>query len=875
MKLTNFICVAIGLVIGSLISVTPSRAADTRQVYVVPFSHLDFFWGGTREECLARGNRIISRAIDLSKRYPEFRFLIEDNDFVANFMESRAGLPEAADLKRLVKSGQIEIAPKWVAAFQDLQDGEILARNLTYGQRYARSEFGVMPKTAHLGDIPGFTPQYPQILQKANVPYMVMTRMGPSDKSLFFWRAPDQSKVLTWFTLKGYGWGSHLGLQEDIDSARRSVIEKELAEVGATTNAPIFMNWGTDLWAPNEKLAQNLSVLNRDIPGAHFQFSTPDNYFESVAKLQGIPEVAGEIPSSWPNVVASLPHLWPLVIPATNTLLAAERFATINHALHYGQYPQSTFDFLWKKLIESTDHNHDGQGGWEGDERKRSYSELSILRGGEILRDSLRNIAERVKVPIKPSFPLVVFNPMGWKRDDVVNAHVTIYGDVVPGRIADYRKGMRLVDETGKSIPFRVEQYSENMSRALKIVFVAQDVPSLGYKTFYLTPSETADTFPNTATVSLDDVNDSKEPRRPLGFDEVENDYYKVSIDRATGRVTLFDKSLQRNVFQNMEIVGNEERGGNYIGIEPLSGRTFQASVDSIKVEENNDVRTVISIKQTLIDMPVVQRLTLYKALKRLDIENTIEWTQPRLVRMEQLFPYASHSARIQYGVPYGVNAADNLIPGSGPHLRDEITKESWLQSRHIQNWLSVEDSGSMAAISTDAVFVRLSDGAVRGQMLRGARYTSVKVVRDNLVTSMDYPPAGSYTFKYSITSGTGDWKTNRSYRTGLNFNNPLLPVSVVDELSEKILPPTNSFFSVEADDVVLSALKKADDGDGIVARLYETTGQPAATSFTFLGQARRSREVNLLEEGAQPVSSSPNASFKPFEIKTVFLQTK
>ncbi|MBV9085402.1 MAG: hypothetical protein JOZ62_22220, partial [Acidobacteriaceae bacterium] len=659
MKLLQRLRQTTGLVGLTLIFFAPSRAAGERQVYIIPFSHLDFFWGGTREECLARGNRIISRAIDLCTRYPEFRFLIEDDDFVANFMESHAGMPEADALRRLVKSGRIEIAPKWVAAFQDLQDGEVLSRNLVYGQRYARSEFGVMPKTAHLGDIPGFTPQYPQVLHQADVPYMVMTRMGPSDRSLFFWRAPDGSQVLTWFTLKGYGWGSHLGLHQDIDPARLATIKKELSEVEATTQAPILMNWGTDLWAPNDKLVQNLSVLNREIPGAHFQFATPDDYFASVCKLTGLPEVSGEIPSSWPNIVASLPHLWPLVIPATNTLLAAEKFAAINYALKYGPYPQSEFDFLWKKLIESTDHNHDGQGGWEGDERKRGYSELSILRGGEILRDNLRNIAERVKIPVKPSFPLVVFNPMAWRRDDVVKAHITLYGDVVPARIEDYRKGMRLVDENGTAVPFYVAQYSENMSRALKLTFIAREIPSLGYKTYYLCPAQNTESFPQTATVTLDEVNDRKEPRRALGSDVVENQYYKLSLDRATGRVTLFDKELQRDVFQNMEIVANEERGGNYIGIEPLSGRTFPATVDDIRVEENNGVRAVVTIVEHLVEMPVTQRLLLYKDLKRLDVENTVEWRQPRLVRVEQLFPYSSAGAHIQYGVPFGSNAAD------------------------------------------------------------------------------------------------------------------------------------------------------------------------------------------------------------------------
>ena len=103
----------------------------------------------------------------------------------------------------------------WAAIYQNQTRGEALVRNVVYGERYARDVFGVSPEVAHLADIPGFTRQYPQILTKAAIPYMVMTRMGPRDLSLFNWRAPDGSAVLVWNTINGYGWGvlrRHVGL---------------------------------------------------------------------------------------------------------------------------------------------------------------------------------------------------------------------------------------------------------------------------------------------------------------------------------------------------------------------------------------------------------------------------------------------------------------------------------------------------------------------------------------------------------------------------------------------------------------------------------------------------------------------------------------
>ena len=254
-----------------------------------------------------------------------------------------------------------------------------------------------------------------------------------------------------------------------------------------------------------------MEAFNKFAP-ANLIISTPADFFRRVEKMTGVPETAGEIPSSWPNIVSSLPHLWPEIIPATNTLLAAEKFAAINYALGYADYPQRDLGFMWKKLVESMDHNHDGQGGMIGDGRKMEYQRLAVIGGGEILRDSLRNIAERVQIPVKNSFPIVVFNPLGWTRDDVVKSHLTLYGEVSPADIGSFRKGMRLLDEAGNSIPFHVEEYSENISRALQIVFVAKGVPSLGYKTYYLVAADQPDAFPKTARIELDQEKDRKMP---------------------------------------------------------------------------------------------------------------------------------------------------------------------------------------------------------------------------------------------------------------------------------------------------------------------------------------------------------------------------
>jgi alpha-mannosidase len=868
-----FIVLSLLLTVLPLCAQNVSGPAANSDVYLVPFSHLDFFWGGTREECLARGNQIIAKAVRLAKEHPEFRFLIEDDNFLANYVDTHPNSPELADLKRLVREGRIEIAPKWAAIFQNIPNGEVHVRNFQIGKRYARTVFGVDPKVAHLGDLPGYTPQFPQIASKSDVPLMVMTRMGPKDTPLFHWKSPDGSKVLAWNTLHHYTWGSDLGLHRDMTTADRQNVRTEVAKARIMRNGPLFMNWGSDLWAPTEKLVENVNALNREDPSLRIRFATPSDFFRAVAKAD-VPDISGEIPSSWPNVISSLPHLWSLASPATNTLINAEKFAAINYALGYAPYPQQEFDLLWRKLIESMDHNHDGQGGKIGDDRKRQYQELSLLRGGEILRDMARNIAERVEFGSAKGQPIVVFNALSWKRDDVVNAHVTLFGPVAPAQIQDYRRGMQLVDEKGESVPFDLNQYSENISRALELTFVAHDVPPLGYKTYYLVPADQPQRFEPGATVKLDDDSDRKEPRRPMGTDVMENEFYRVMVDKPTGRVTILDKELGRNVVHDAEIVAVEERGGNYIGVEPLSGRTIFTSIDSVRLQANNPVRTTLVIEGRIADIPIKQQYILYRGLKRVDIENTIQWGGPRFVRIQQLFPYNDSAARIYYGVPFGAQAADDLMPGTGPHLSDEITRESWLQSRQVLDWISASSSQSTLTIGSGHQLYKLNDGVIRAEMLRGARFSSVKVVRNGETTSLFYPPPDTYTFRFTLASAAGDWKTAHAYRVGINSTNPLLPISVLDEVSHKSLPPTHTFLSVDAANVVVSSVKKADDDSSILVRFYETEGSPTQAGLEFLGQHPAIRETNLLEED-QKAPERKLLDIAPYEIKTVKISAR
>lgn len=841
------------------------------EIYVVPFSHLDLYWACTQEECLSRGNFVISRAVELAKRYPQYRYLVETEVFVANFVDSHRGTQELEDFKELVKEGRIEIAPLWAAIYQNQTRGEALVRNVIYGKRYAHDVFGIDPAVAHLADIPGFTRQYPQILSKAAIPYMVMTRMGPRDLSLFHWKAPDGSSVLVWNTINGYGWGIGSGLHLDLDKDRLTTLSHESRDVQATTSGPVYMSWGTDLFAPSEKLIENVSVLNEKLSPLHFRLSTAEEFFHAASASPRIPNLSGEIPSSWANLTTSLVPLWPPAIAATDTLVTAEKFAAINYTLGYAPYPDKAFEALWKDNLKSLDHNNDGQGGTIGDERKLGYAHGASLGAGQILRDSLRNIAERVQQPFPRSTPIVVFNPLSWTRDDLVEAHVTLFGEVATNDNEDYEKGMRLVDANGKFVPFQVEQYAEGSSRSLDFTFIARGVPSVGYKTYYLVPAKNAETYSNACEVKLDTDNNVKQANDVIGSDVLENEYYRVSVDRATGRIDVFDKELNRAVSKGIEIAASEERGGDDQNVILLSGRTIVNVVDAVELVENSPVRAVLRINGNVGGTAITQRLTLYRGIKKIDLDDTIDWKPGRSMNIEQVFPILQEGAEITNGIPYGTASGADMMAKAGPHGDDEVAPNIWKGWRQIQDWVFAGNNDWGFTVSADHNLVEVSNTAIRADMLRGTRFSPVTVTKNGQPVLDARPPAGTYMFRFSFTSGKGDWSTGKSWRAGMSFSTPLIPVTSANKLSEKPLAPEKSFFSINADNIVLTAMKKADSGESIVIRIFEIQGASAESPVLFMGQQRNLKQVNLLEDNP-PAGEQKVLHMQPFDIDTIKL---
>jgi len=166
-----------------------------------------------------------------------------------------------------------------------------------------------------------------------------------------------------------------------------------------------------------------------------------------------------------------------------------------------------------------------------------------------------------------------------------------------------------------------------------------------------------------------------------------------------------------------------------------------------------------------------------------------------------------------------------------------------------------------------------LGDGVIRAGMMRGT-YSTIGFTRAGKSVLVQVPPAGKYVFRYSLSSGKGDWVAARPHRAGMAFSTPLMPVCAHDELSSKSLPPTHSFCTLNAENLIVTALKKAEADGAVVLRVFETDGSKAEAAVEFLSRKRALRPANLLEEETGSGNDEP-LRLKPFEISTVRLAVR
>jgi len=796
-------------------------------IYLVPHTHYDVVWAFTKEEYLRINESILEDALALMQN-PDFKFCVEQTFLLQEIEERNPELWQR--IHNMIKAGKLEIVDgQYLMPDTMLPTGEVLIREILFGKRYCQEKFGIEVSVAWAADSFGMNAQLPQIYKKAGYKWLAFRRGARADikESEFLWKGLDGTTILAhWFPL-----GYRAGL--DIDKWEESFVE--LNKFASTPF--ILMPCGSGSMPPQPEIPQAVKDWNQTHPGIEMKIAAPGEFFQTLDNSRKKFEVIegelydDELVDVFPQVCSSRTWIVQGSRECEGLLITAEEFATIAWLLG-AQYPTNEFREAWKKVLFIS--FHDVITGCGVDEIYEEVKEIfATLKTEltEVLTKSLTYITKKINTSGKG---VVVFNPLPWQTKNWVKA----------------------VNEKD---------------------FVAQ-LPPLGYKVYNSTPQQ-------------------KEPVDKIKVEgnKIETPIFRLEVNRESGIIKIFDKAGNLLVTGN-EIVIEDEVGDLYYHrsrflpelIKSESGQGFQYGSfkpKSFRIEEGNS-RMKIIFESEYYCLTWPYRLKekfppmLYK-YKVLDIcKEVIVFSDiPRIefiTRIDNKYPNVRLRIKFDTGINRKIYFRETQF-GVISEPTEYFIREKGTEPSNIPNfmsWFDISDGiRGVTFMNKGLPAVEITRGSVYITLFRSVSGLSADGIAGPLVTTQDALELKPYTFEYAVQPHNGDWRQAEIYKLAQEFHH--LPIPIESD-SEGALAPEFSFLKLSPNNIMLSALKKAEDSDEVILRFFETRGEATEAQVELFKEIERLTLVDLLEREERELPFSGNEfrlEMKPFEIVTLKLK--
>jgi len=901
------------------------------EVYLVHISHHDLGYTDLPTDVLREHDGFmdeILRFCEETEDYPgesRFRYTVEQSWSVLHFIENR---PKDAveKLIRYIKEGRIEVTAFFGNETSELCSHEELIR-LMYPSFRLRRRYGIPIHSAEIDDIPGLSWGLATVLAGAGVKYFAAGlpdyfRGGEQevhpfwDESVvlprdlpgaFWWEGLDGARVLFWYCQFGGGGWSPLDYQQALAELPGMLDMLEERGYSYEVVRYRFIGGHRDNSPPAIQISQIAKEWNSRWAYPKLITATNSDFFEQLERRYGkeLRTFQGELPNTDYTVGAtSTAHETGTNRTTHEVLHSAEKFATIASVVAGYPYPEERLSEGYDNILLYDEHTW-GQAHPIGPAQNANWSEKAnfAYRAAALAHDtlskSLNKIVDQIELP-KEGYHIVVFNPLSWKRDDLVRVpfrapvpcgrpmylkqddHPALVSgsaigrDIVNPPIELVERPFDLIDlETGRKVPYQIVELKDphapvpwaahryalgkrDPAHLKEIVFVAEDMPPMGYKTYRIVPVNVREEFATSIKV---------------GDTTIENRFFRVSLDPETGAIiTIHDKELGR------EIVDGDApyKLNQFVARWAESGGEESPKASEITKGELGPVYGSLVARGDGTGCPRrAQEVILYDRIKRIDLSNRLLKDSTPLLEIYFAFPFKMENPRFRFeGSCSVIEPLKDQFPGSNT---DTYAVQHWVDVFNEEYgivWTSLEApvaefGGLWPGYVSQAHHGVTPSGYEHeflkpGELKKGHIYSYV--MNNNFRTNFQPVQIADVLFRYSIASHRGDWKEGKAGKFGWGAANPLIPVCM-EGLREGRLSRARSFCEVNKPNVMLLTLKRAEEGDGIVVRLAETEGEKTTVglrlSFVEVSQARL---TNLVEEDQGPLEVSGGVVQVPIE---------
>jgi alpha-mannosidase len=784
-------------------------------------AHIDAPWLWPWSEAMSVALGTFRSALDHMKDNPDFTFTASSAQFYEWVAETDPKMME--EIRQRVAEGRWGVVGGWwIEPDVNIPNGESLVRQGLYSQRLFQHLFGRIAEVGYNPDSFGHPATLPQILQLQGMHAYVFMRPGSYEKKLpadlFWWQGADGTRLLTYRIPFGYG------VEEDLPGTVRRFVT-DLQE--PTKDLMVFYGAGDHGGGPTRDNIQAILDMQK-APGApSVVFSTPERYFDEVVgavrepPLQNLPVVADDLQHHSVGCYTAMSEIKKENREAEAALATGEKLAALSSVAAGFDYPKADFTSAWKKVLFM--QFHDSMAGTALPEQymvaRHAYGEAL-----EVANQAINLAAQRIAWQIPTTDPasdyLVVFNPHAW--DALMNVEYDL------GWGSDYKPGPQgntvLEDERGSRIAHQWTQATTVVGDRMRLLFRAP-VPAFGYRQFRLHKGQPAA---------------PPAPALRATEQELENEHLRVSFS-GDGRLAIFDKDAGAGVFQEgggRAVVLDDPSDTWSHGVRAYTKETGAFANARFRVLENGPVRATLRVRTSYGASSLQTDWMLYAGARMLEARVLLDWHE-HLKILKFSFPLDVQNPQPTYEVAYGykVRKAEG----------DEDPGQRWIDLSGRR----AKGEYGLAVINDAKYGYSVQGNDLRISIVRGAVFAQHQPRKLEPNGEYLWQDQGEQTFRLLLAPHGGAWQDAGIVRSAEELTAPL-PV-IYQGIHPGNRPLAASFLSLDAPNVVVSVVKKAEDGDDLIVRCYETAGREAKATLD-LGL------VNLRWAG----------TFRPLEIKTL-----
>jgi len=857
------------------------EAAKTYTIYCVGHAHIDMNWMWSWPETVAVTNDTFTTVLKLMEEFPDFCFT-QSQASVYKIMKDYN--PEYFEqIKKRINEGRWEIAAvHWVEGDKNLASGESLARHLLYTRRFVEENFGLKPEEVTLDwepDTFGHALTIPAVVSRAGVKFYYMCRGGKFEKPpIFWWQSPDGSRILV--NLETTWYNSSIGphnATELLEFTRKTGLKDWMKVYGV----------GDHGGGPTRRDIMYCLEMNTWPIFPNFKMSTARNYFVLIEKYKDkFPVLKQELNFEFTGCYTSQSQIKKFNRLGENQAVEAETAAALAYMILGREYPAEKLRDAWINILFG--HFHDilpGSGVRETREYQSGLFQESAAALSMIKSNSLKAITEKIDTSFsdladvsvstnaekgrtmgagagrgasegylssavhqKPggSF-FVVFNPSTWPRREVIQ--VTVWDTGENSIRENAEKDYIVRTSSGEILPAQKVRSGDYWGHQYIDMAVPVSIDPLGYRTYLI--EENRDLF--------NEISKKWENQVKVLDQGFENKYLLVRFDRMSGGIShLIDKKTGADLADPKNPMGLLEyileRPGSMSAwvIHDPKKSICPLELESFRVSQNNGYLAAVQAKVKLnqSDLTVTYTLKADEPWVEIDVETF--WLEQGtedsgIPKLRMVFPVNLTNTRSRYEIPFGSIERDLNQGQEVPGLR----------------WANV--SGEIPGTKTRGNLLLLND-CKYGHSLDGSTL-GLTLLRSSYSPD-PLPEFGHHSMRMAVVPIVGEIDPSDMVRFGASFNHPM-QIIYTDAHQGSLPAKVEHLVLCEPKNIIISGFKKAEEGEGLILRIFETDGKKSRAvvklNLSLLGEIESVEEVDLLE---RPLSSSAaRATASGFEV--------